>query len=700
MTPTASLEAGPVHLEQQGTVIRQRMSFDDEEALKRYRAETEAWVESIPEQLEALRERLRATIAPYDAFDVLSNVWVANTPADPDAYKESSEEGLLVIPEYVALACLERPDRAGEEPREAPVDATVLEPIDEIVREIMMLNSWHSMHKIMSAQGDEPASFRELRARWVSRELLVQGPGFEFQERDLIDNLFGDDEDRALSRAIGFTSGEAVLMADALIAIGMTRFAFQREAARSFVEGLEGEAGCVQDGVDSDFVRRLRGMGEQERKRFLANVRLGASFHRLGDTFQVTATQVAEAAAVDAKHAQAFLKSFSVGFGQTWDSASPMEIHRLRRTPIVDDGTGNYLVISHQLLFWTLRPALEDALKATGGRAWTRFSDRRGSLVEERALEHLARAMPSAKTYRGLSFDIEEDGELIRYETDGLMICDTVAFVVESKAGSVTPPARRGAPDRIRRHLRDVIVEGSEQAHRTIKALSDPSVKFIDAQGAEVALPREQTSAFPIVLTLDEFGPATTMIWELGDAGLLSSDDPPPWVLTLFELELIVELVEYEAFFVQFLRRRARLNEHRRVIAFDELDWWMHYLTRGLFFDDELAAEGAPDVINLLSFTDDLDAYFLWTRGDRSKPAKKPRQKLHGELRKLLDDLATAEFTGWLEASAALLETNDSSRQRMVSLVRRMHRQTLSDKQDHSLAFLCGGEGHPWDWLS
>ena len=44
VTPTASLEAGPVHLEQQGTVIRQRMSFDDEEALKRKLGEyTRPW---------------------------------------------------------------------------------------------------------------------------------------------------------------------------------------------------------------------------------------------------------------------------------------------------------------------------------------------------------------------------------------------------------------------------------------------------------------------------------------------------------------------------------------------------------------------------------------------------------------------------------------------------------------------------------
>ena len=141
---------------------------------------------------------------------------------------------------------------------------------------------------------------------------------------------------------------------------------------------------------------------------------------------------------------------------------------------------------------------------------------------------------------------------------------------------------------------------------------------------------------------------------------------PLRWALSLFELELISDLAEYAAMLIHFLRRRARLNVLKRVRASDELDWWMHYLERGLYFDRNFDGSDAPDVISLMSMTDPIDAYYLWKRGDRTKPAPKPRQKLKRDLRALLDTLHDHGRSGYIETSVALLDLDDHGREELM----------------------------------
>jgi hypothetical protein len=78
-----------------------------------------------------------------------------------------------------------------------------------------------------------------------------------------------------------------------------------------------------------------------------------------------------------------------------------------------------------------------------------------------------------------------------------------------------------------------------------------------------------------------------------------------------------VDLVEYAAQFPHFLMRRRRLNESKVVRASDELDFFVFYLHRGLYFDDELAEPDRPDYVGIDSMTDDVDAYYSYLRGRR-----------------------------------------------------------------------------------
>src|SRR6185369_13512224 len=87
--------------------------------------------------------------------------------------------------------------------------------------------------------------------------------------------------------------------------------------------------------------------------------------------------------------------------------------------------------------------------------------------LEDQIEEIFKQGFPSAKLYRGSLWTDPLNRKT--YENDLTVLIDSFAIVVEAKSGSVSDPAKRGAPDRLFETLRDLIEEPSEQALRLIE---------------------------------------------------------------------------------------------------------------------------------------------------------------------------------------------------------------------------------------
>lgn len=641
-------------------------------------------VAEAPARIAALREELVEVLAPFDAFDVIANLWVVNSPFDPDTYRESAQEGLMSVSDYVAQLCAERPSRAATGVGGGILDGPILDRIDGIVRAILGLTDLSLSAGARVAE--DP--FESLRRQVVSRRMFVQGPGFDFQEEAMLDRLFEEERTRAeLLDRVGFGARDGLAIGEAIVEVALNRFSEQRTENRDVAKLLAKMPPESADDLGDPFkpiAAQLAQLSETEKRAATHRLEIALSFTSLGRTMAVRASEVAAQSGVDQERVEAFLETFSTSFGRPVGSGLGTELQAIRERPLLVDDDGNCLLVSHLALFWALRPALEESLKNTP--SWHRFERLRGREVERLALSHLSGAMPGSRSWQGVSFSLEVDDEVRTYDIDGLLVCDTVMFVVEGKSAPLGAASRRGAPARLQKQLNDLLVKAAHQAGRARRALAESGTTFRDANGEKIVLPDEVSEIIPIVVTLENLSEITTVIWELRETGLLEAGVPVPWALNLYELELICDLTEYPAMLVQFLRRRSRLNELRRVHASDELDWWMHYLERGLYFERELEGPEPPDSIHLLSMTDPLDAYYLWQRGARTKPAKKPRQKLPTGLRALLDSINDQAPGGFLEVEVALLELDNPGRRELVRAFRRIREATAEDHEFHNLS--------------
>ena len=112
-----------------------------------------------------------------------------------------------------------------------------------------------------------------------------------------------------------------------------------------------------------------------------------------------------------------------------------------------------------------------------------------------------------------------------------------------------------------------------------------------------------------------------------------------------------------------YLRRRARLTRNAGFNAIEEMDWFMHFMSEGLYFGDD--EEIANARINLLSFTEPLDNYYLYAYGPRTKYASKPSMNVPPRLAKLLQQIEESPRPGW--ARVALMVLNlDAETHRVI----------------------------------
>jgi DNA-binding NarL/FixJ family response regulator len=94
-------QVGPLTVERQGRYITHRVDPEHPDYADFRRAMDEE-VAQLPTRLKELREEIRDSLAPFDAFDVVGNLWLLNVPKDRETYRESTEDGKLVIPEIAA----------------------------------------------------------------------------------------------------------------------------------------------------------------------------------------------------------------------------------------------------------------------------------------------------------------------------------------------------------------------------------------------------------------------------------------------------------------------------------------------------------------------------------------------------------------------------------------------------------------------
>lgn len=623
--------------------------------------------EDVEANLDAELARARSLIEVHDGFDVVANTLLANLPHDPDTYKESTHRGLVVLAELAALLVLTTGRRTppGLTPRQT-IQISTTETnadLDRVLRDCLALGQLLNMVHVQRLTDRDAASIGLLQR---FREVLVRGPAYPHQEEETLRDLFTPFS-AELEEVVGFTIDQALAMTHAA-GTGMIERNLERIQA---AQAGRAEAAAI---LEEDGIGNVDEVAEWAMKAW--------AFSFLGSTMSVTPDELAADAKVPPAAAQAFLDYLSIGFGT---DVSPQALFRginpLRRRPFLVDEAGNYLLVSPPNLRFDLRGALEETLKTTP--YWKRYDKHRASYVERAAIDALARALRPDLVLRNVFW---RDGNDV-VETDGLILIDDVLLIVEAKGKAFRETASRGLPAHLTHDLKAIVTEAAEQVKRLRRRIAtDGSLTLVHRKNADSILDLTKVrDVLGITVALEDISILTTADPDLARLGLRGGRRAgEPLALPLHTLLVMCEIVVFPAQLIQYLLRRDRLVRQGNVFAHEELDFFMYYLNKGLFFDPMKPNK----FISLQSMTDDLDAYYMALHGDRSAPAPKPAQVIPPHLQDLILQLDARRPDGWLMASSRLLEGSQETREWIDTNVRGLYNRCAADGGIHDFSHL------------
>jgi len=299
------------------------------------------------------------------------------------------------------------------------------------------------------------------------------------------------------------------------------------------------------------------------------------------------------------------------------------------------------------------------------GRIWERYQKHRANYLVSEGVKLMSDILKHGESYQNLKYQFEENGQLREHELDGLILYDKYAFLIEGKAGRLTEPAQRGSPERIVSDIKKLLVESHEQATRAEEYISkneEPVLQLPDGQALRIDK-SNLDNFFLVSLTLDPLDTFTPVLYQVAELGIFG-EGKLPWAVHLRDLKVIRELVEFPSQFIHYLNRRLRINELANVEAYDELDWLGYYFSEGLYFED--VSKSGIDKFQLLSYTADMDDYFMYKMGERTTPASKPHQPMPELFRQIILELEDKHPIGHSEIVGILLDMNSQTREKFT----------------------------------
>jgi len=380
---------------------------------------------------------------------------------------------------------------------------------------------------------------------------------------------------------------------------------------------------------------------------------------------------------VDPKTLEALLDNCSITYGELKDYPTDHIFlnNPIWDRPLVKVGDKEYAWPIPGLFLHACIPLMESVF-SNSLKLKEKYQKRRGKFLEEDIERLFHASFKEAKIFRNLKWESEDGGKA--YENDLLVIIDSFAIVVEAKGGKISAPARRGAPDRLKREIQDLIVDPAKQARRFARHLENNLTKLVLKndlnEEVEVDLSKVKR-VITLSVTLELFGDIQAQFKELRQAGLIETKDVSP-CMSLADLEIVLDLLETSCEKVHYLARRSEFEQNANYLA-DEMDLLVFYLQTG-FNIGESEFNGQP--LMLSGASRELEPYYL-VKLDlhdlaESSTVQKPRSRRTQWWHDIITKLDSRKVPGWTEIAYTLLNVSFDDQKKFERGFEKVKRET------------------------
>ncbi len=512
----------------------------------------------------------------------------------------------------------------------------------------------------------------------------VRNWGYSFQIKRIARELYSP-FDAQLLAARGFTASDVLNVFETMVSETESR---QTARYRTLADLLRSSGSNGPRLVET--YHRLIGLDSAEAQRFIERLNVGeAPFDvvwsvvlshydlRLPDAYTFSAPDLAAPLGLDETRVTAILDEHALG----WGSLVEYETEHLHlanpvwKKPIIKTDDGEYFCALPASFFSFVIPCMEAVLSPFAAAA----SDRRARYLESKVAEIVQSRFPGSSTKTNFKWI---DGGTT-YETDLVAFIDSFAMVIECKSGKLTPPALRGAPDRLRKHIQELLIAPNLQSLRFKERLgflaSHPNAAdpIRDDIGYDLTKVRRVVR---VSVCLEDFGSIQASLKQLEGTGWLPANFSPCPTMNLADFETVVDILEHPVQILHFLMKRETIESSVGYLA-NELELLGLYLTTLLDI-----GEIDPDIeISMVGLAGPLDIYY--NSLDAGVTLDKPRPAIAPLFAAVFSQLERRGIDRWTEIGVALSMFSPDDQTKITNMVRklekRVHRQWRTPGHDN-----------------
>lgn len=374
-------------------------------------------------------------------------------------------------------------------------------------------------------------------------------------------------------------------------------------------------------------------------------------------TFDVN--EIAEKGGFDADQVDAALSSLSFRFGDL----SGHKDERLFLSnpvwtkPVVALDGGRYFCGMPQAFFSFVFPILWELIQGNA-KAAKRYEKRRAAFLEAESQALFKKAFPGCEIGSGYKWRVRND----EYENDLIVRVDTHVILVEAKSHRVSWPALRGAPDRARKHVEEILLAPSIQSERlekrVVQVLADKEKENELLPNFPVSL-KDVHHVLRLSVTLEDFATIQSRVHQVKGANWIPAEHVVAPCILLSDLEVVFDILESTPHKIHYLKRRADFERNVSYIG-DELDLLGFYLSSGFNVGE---AEFSDDDFVFTAMSQPIDQYYMSC--EEGFLREKPQPKISQWWKDMCDDMESREVQRWSEVANILLGVSFSEQKKL-----------------------------------
>ncbi len=365
---------------------------------------------------------------------------------------------------------------------------------------------------------------------------------------------------------------------------------------------------------------------------------------RLPSLYTFSAAELAKSLDLDEVQVRAILDEYSL----SWGALSGFETEHFHLSnpvwekPVIKLGNGEYFCALPTGFFSFVIPCMEAALSQLA----VPVSDRRADFLESKVATIVERRFPASNIKR--NFKWVEDGTT--YETDLIAFIDSFALIIECKSGKVTPPALRGAPDRLRKHIQELLIDPNLQSSRLKTRIEFLCSNLTAADPIRQEIGYDLSKVRKVVrasVCLEDFGILQSSLKQFEATDWLPTGFIPCPTMNLADFETVFDVLEHPVQILHYLMKREAIETSVGYLA-DEIDLLGLYLTTLLDIGD--IEQGVE--LSLTGMSARLDTYY--NSLDAGVKIAKPRPEISPLFASIFSQLEQRNQDRWTEIGVVL----------------------------------------------